>query len=67
MQPVHAEMIATVKKAVQCPLIVGGGINSEEKTLAALSAGADVVVVGTAIEKSPELLNEFIAVVERYR
>jgi phosphoglycerol geranylgeranyltransferase len=56
MQPVHTEMIATVKKAVSCPLIVGGGINSTTKALAALSAGADVIVVGTGIESNPELM-----------
>jgi len=56
IQPVHVEMIATVKRAVACPLIVGGGINSEFKALAALSAGADVIVVGTGIESNPELM-----------
>ena len=56
MQPVHTEMIKTVKKAVDCPLIVGGGINSEAKALNALSAGADVIVVGTGIESNPELM-----------
>jgi phosphoglycerol geranylgeranyltransferase len=56
MQPVHADMIAAVKKSVDCPLIVGGGINSAEKALAALSAGADVIVVGTGIEQNPGLM-----------
>jgi phosphoglycerol geranylgeranyltransferase len=56
MKPVHAEMIAVIKKSVACPLIVGGGINSEEKAAAALSAGADVIVVGTGIESNPELM-----------
>ena len=56
MQPVNVEMIATVKKTVSCPLIVGGGINNEAKALAALSAGADVIVVGTGIENDPQLM-----------
>jgi len=56
MQPVHIDMIAAVKKVVGCPLIVGGGINSEVKALAALSSGADIIVVGTGIESNPELM-----------
>lgn len=56
MQPVDAAMIASVKKAVQCPLIVGGGINSAVKAAAAFAAGADVVVVGTGIERDPGLM-----------
>lgn len=56
MQPVNIDMIASVKKAVQCPIIVGGGINTEVKALAALSAGADVIVVGTGIESDPKLM-----------
>ena len=49
-------MIATVRKSIECPLIVGGGINSGQKVLAALEAGADLIVVGNALEKDPELL-----------
>lgn len=56
MQPVDPKMINAVKKAVDCPLIVGGGINSAAKVAAALSAGADVIVVGTGIERDPELM-----------
>ncbi len=56
MAPVHADMIKAVKRSVGCPLIVGGGINPEAKALTALSAGADVIVVGTGIESNPELM-----------
>ena len=65
--PVSKEMIAAVKSTITIPLMVGGGVNTPQRLSEAFEAGADVVVVGTAIEKSPELLNEFIAVVERYR
>lgn len=65
--PVSKEMIAAVKSTISIPLMVGGGVNTPQRLSEAFEAGADVVVVGTAIEKSPELLNEFIAVVERYR
>jgi putative glycerol-1-phosphate prenyltransferase len=53
---ISAKMIATVRKAIACPLIVGGGINTGQKALTALQAGADLIVVGNALEKDPELL-----------
>jgi len=57
-EPIHTDMIALVKKAVSCPVIVGGGLNTPAKAIAALEAGADIVVVGTGIEKSIALLAE---------
>jgi phosphoglycerol geranylgeranyltransferase len=51
-------MIASVKKAVTVPLIVGGGINTAQKAINAFQAGADLIVIGNALEKNPELLTE---------
>ena len=53
---IQPKMIMTVKKHIACPLIVGGGIDSKEKARAALRAGADVIVVGNALERDPNLL-----------
>lgn len=58
-RPVSPEMILAVSKAVNIPLIVGGGIRNEEQMRTAFQAGADVVVVGTAFEEEPELLFAF--------
>jgi phosphoglycerol geranylgeranyltransferase len=55
---IGVRMIATVRKAVNIPLIVGGGINTSQKALNALEAGADMVVIGNALEKKPNLLSE---------
>lgn len=55
---ISAKMIAAVRNATSCPLIVGGGIDSGKKAQAALEAGADLIVVGNALEKDPELLIE---------
>jgi len=55
---VNKKMISTVRKAVDVPLVVGGGINTPQKALNALEAGADLIVIGNALEKSPELLTE---------
>ena len=51
-------MIASVRKSVNVPLIVGGGINSSQKALNALEAGADMIVIGNALEKKTNLLSE---------
>lgn len=55
---ISAKMIASVRKVVNVPLIVGGGINSTQKALTALEAGADMIVIGNALEKNPQLLTE---------
>ncbi|MFN7791472.1 MAG: geranylgeranylglyceryl/heptaprenylglyceryl phosphate synthase, partial [Cyclobacteriaceae bacterium] len=48
----------SVRKAVNVPLIVGGGINTSRKAIIALEAGADLIVIGNALEKDPNLLTE---------
>jgi len=55
---ISAKMIATVRKSVSVPLIVGGGINTSQKAFNALEAGADMIVIGNALEKNPNLLIE---------
>jgi putative glycerol-1-phosphate prenyltransferase len=59
IEPISAEMISKVKKTVEIPLIVGGGINTPEKAANAARAGADIVVVGNALEKGIDRLQEF--------
>jgi putative glycerol-1-phosphate prenyltransferase len=61
--PVSTSMIKSVSRAIDVPLIVGGGIKTPEKALANVEAGADVVVVGNAIEKNPKLIFEMAAAV----
>jgi len=50
--PVPPEMIRTVKYFINIPLIVGGGIRTKEQALAAVSAGADIIVTGNIIEST---------------
>ncbi|WP_215236926.1 phosphoglycerol geranylgeranyltransferase [Dyadobacter helix] len=66
LYPVPADIISAVSKAVEVPIIVGGGINSYEKAYSALEAGADVVVVGNGIEENPEILPEISACVKAF-
>ena len=62
---VAVDTIKAVRAATEGILIVGGGIRSAEGVEAAYRAGADIVVVGTAIEKNPEIAELILEVVER--
>lgn len=55
---ISPKMISAVRKAVDTPLIIGGGINTSAKALSALEAGADMIVIGNALEKDPDMLIE---------
>ena len=59
INPISAEMISKVKHTIEVPLIIGGGINTPEKAATAAKAGADIIVVGNALEKSTDRLSEF--------
>jgi len=56
MEPVPLQMVELVKKQINIPLIVGGGIRSIDQVLQAYKAGADMVVLGTIMERNPEFL-----------
>lgn len=62
-RPVTESMIETVSQAITVPLIIGGGITEPEKAYLNCKAGADVVVVGNAIEKDESLIAEIAAAV----
>lgn len=64
LNPISAKMIQQVKENISVPLIVGGGINSSEKAQNAINAGADIIVIGNAFEKNPNLLSEIAGVVK---
>jgi len=56
--PISETMIAKVAQSISVPLIVGGGIVDPEKAYLNCKAGADVIVVGNAIEKESSLIRE---------
>lgn len=66
MHAVPGSMIRQVKETVSVPVIVGGGIRTPEDAQRALTAGADVIVVGNAIEKDPGLLKEIAQTVASF-
>jgi putative glycerol-1-phosphate prenyltransferase len=62
-QPIPQSMIRAVKEQVSVPVFVGGGIRTPEAAAAACEAGADVVVVGNAIEKDTSLVSQLVKAV----
>lgn len=66
LNAVSESMISMVSGGINIPLIIGGGIRTPEKAASNAKAGADVIVVGNAIEKDPLLIKEMaIAVHEQ--
>jgi len=59
--PVGLDMIKAIRRQISLPLIVGGGISSVERAREVYEAGADIIVVGTALEQNPALLASFMA------
>lgn len=57
-RPISEHMIEKVAKHIEVPLIIGGGITDPEKAYRNCKAGADIIVVGNAIEKDPSLIIE---------
>jgi phosphoglycerol geranylgeranyltransferase len=64
IQPVPIEMISAVRKAIDIPLIVGGGIRDEKSALSALGAGANVIVTGTLIETSSNVADALLPIIK---
>ena len=57
-KPITESMIHRVASQVEVPVIVGGGIRDAEKAWLNCKAGADIIVVGNAIEKDASLIRE---------
>ena len=58
IDPINSEIIQSVKRELQIPLIVGGGIKSKNQLDAAYHSGADLVVIGTAFEENDLFFEE---------
>jgi putative glycerol-1-phosphate prenyltransferase len=56
-------MIEKVAARIEVPLIIGGGITDPEKAYINCKAGADIIVVGNAIEKDVSLIMELASAV----
>ncbi len=55
---VALSIISEVKKNIQIPILVGGGIRNAEDARKIFAAGADLIVIGSAIEENPGIISE---------
>ena len=61
-ESVPPQMAKAVAKAVDVPLIVGGGIRSTKTAAELFSAGTNIIVVGTALEENETFLPDLIRI-----
>lgn len=66
-QNVPPEMVAAVKKHYEGTLIIGGGIRTPEIAGQIAKAGADIIVIGTMIEKDGNWQEKFSSIVKAIR
>ncbi len=64
--PIKTEIITRVKKNIEVPLIVGGGIRNTEDAKNILNAGADIIVIGNAIEKDTSFLKKVSDITKKW-
>jgi phosphoglycerol geranylgeranyltransferase len=51
-QPVTKQMVATTKAYIDIPLLIAGGVRTPQYAFDCISSGADIIHVGSAIEKT---------------
>ena len=66
-QNIPPEMVSIVRKYYKGILIVGGGINSAETAKKISDAGADIIVIGTMIEREKNWESEFVNIMKAIR
>ncbi len=59
-EPRNLETVRRIAAAVECPIQVGGGLRDAAAVAAALEAGAERVVLGTAALRDPRFLDEML-------
>jgi len=63
-KPVSNEMTEFVKKSVDVPVIIGGGIKDADTLKGVFMSGADIAVIGNKFESDPGLIDSFMNVVK---
>lgn len=64
--PISNSMIEKVVSHIDIPLIVGGGIKNADEVYQKCKAGADIIVVGNAIEKDSSLIKKLSETVHQF-
>lgn len=66
-EPISNKMISEVKKNIDIPLLIGGGIRDPKTVREKIKAGADIIVTGTKLEEEKNLkkaLSDIVKAVE---
>jgi len=63
---ISLSMIEKVKKNISIPLIIGGGIKTAQLAKDIYAAGADMIVIGNAVEKNASLIDEISEIATRF-
>lgn len=66
-QPISPALIRAIKRTVDVPVLVGGGIDSKSRVNKAIQAGANLIVIGNALEKNVHLLSELSSCFKKKR
>ena len=62
--PVPPPMVGLVRRMLDIPVVVGGGIRSPEQVIPLVTAGADIIVTGTVIEKTGNVHHTLSSIVQ---
>jgi len=63
---IPAKAIALISSQIDKPLLVGGGINTIQKAEKAYLSGANILVVGNAIEENPSFIEDLVTVRNKF-
>lgn len=66
-KPVSTKVIEAVRREVEVPIIVGGGIRSAFDAKRRVKAGADIIVTGTLQEKEKDVYKALSSIVKAVR
>lgn len=66
-KPIPEKMIREVKKNIEIPLIVGGGIRKPKQAKKILKAGADIIVTGAITEENFSAVKGIIEEVNKFK
>jgi phosphoglycerol geranylgeranyltransferase len=56
LKPVPVTVIKSVRENISIPIAVGGGLKSQKDIEETFLSGADLIILGNGVEKSPQLL-----------
>ena len=63
---VGIDTIRAIREAVSLPLVAGGGIRTAEEAERVFEAGADLIVIGNALEEYPDQVKDFARLRDRF-